>query len=195
MSTLGQYSKLLTIFQAGYTYNEHAGILAVPSPGRITRLGGWYKMSIDPNHGAPYPAPASVRARLVVWDATSGAVLAQSADIWIAYDVDYTPLRYEADLTAPLTVVAGNYKVGVWHLTNAAAIHLSCASGGTFYSKAAGGSAPSSISGAGTDAYHLAVYAYFSPNVAPDKPLATQVWDSQLGAWVDISGGGKVIVP
>jgi hypothetical protein len=161
MTTLGNYSKLAASVYESYNDNMTGLNVTAPSDGVITRLGIW-----------AYSDPGllvDLTTKLVAWNGTTGAVLAQSASFAVANTV---MARHERDLAAPLAVTAGQVvKIGQWHQAAGSSVLLvSCAlSGGTYYYKAGGGS-PSSMAGAAHTDYKIAAYAYFTAISKPNKP-------------------------
>lgn len=84
--------------QFGSTYNQSAMLLTMPEDGRIVALGQWISAV-----GSP------MGCRLVVWDASTLDVLAQTAEFTVANEPAGVGnvSRYEVDLTSPLSVAAG----------------------------------------------------------------------------------------
>jgi hypothetical protein len=137
---------------------------------------------------------------MVVWDNSTGAVLAQSSEFTIPQTG--SKARYEMDVQA-LAVAAGNVKAGIWHKPQKVYdgsldlyIMIGCqtpSGSGTFYDKVASTSGPSSMAGEGTDPYLMNAYVYFtaSPVGKTVKVRRGGTWVSapvkvrRGGAWVD----------
>lgn len=158
MSTIvGNYNK------GGYTgfwvtQGQQGTVFTIPSAGTLTRLGALLSASGGVN----------LSTKLCVWDASSGTLLGQTAAFNVPFNI--VPGRFEADLTSPVTVTAGQTVViGDWFAYNGgfSLVH-SLSSGATRYK---GTGSPSAMTGYSTDSsYQMAAYAYLTPVAAPNKP-------------------------
>jgi hypothetical protein len=99
---LGNYNNGTNDYTPSWAQNQQGLIVYAPSAGYITRIG-WWAYRFTNHHWAG-----------VVWNGSTGAILAQSASTLFA--ADGLLHRFELDLTSPLYVTAGQtLMIGYWH--------------------------------------------------------------------------------
>jgi hypothetical protein len=155
-------------YAASPSITQFGSPFACPVAGNIHHIAArWMALS--------YPGSAS---RVVLWDGASGSILGQGGLIYPTYGT-YPGQVYEADIT-PVAVTAGQQVViGFWYASKGDPVQISepiIETTGTMWAKAAGSSAPGSMSGHGTVAYTMDAWALLTS--------AGGIRVKRSGAWV-----------
>jgi hypothetical protein len=153
---LGNYNNGTNDYTPSWAQNQQGLIVYAPSAGYITRIG-WWAYRFTNHHG-------------VVWNGSTGAILAQSASTLFA--ADGLLHRFELDLTSPLYVTAGQtLMIGYWHTpVSGEEDDYRVSAGNNHYTKSVGSSPDSMASGTYVAGWNPAFYAYLTTETAPYKP-------------------------
>ena len=168
---LGDYAAGPNVYTPGAYYNQIGSAFTVPETGVLTRLGALLSNALG-----------VATARLCVWDASSGALLAQSGTFTVDWGTWPPCGRFEMDIS-PLSVTAGQAVVlGFWATSDGTwPTSIECETSGAMRLRMQGNGGPGSFASYATAAYTADAYAFLTPSA----PTGVTVKVRRGGVWVD----------
>jgi hypothetical protein len=191
VATVGNTSTSFTNFDfadGSGQFNENASLFTMPENGIITSIS----VCCAADQGQP-----DCNAQLVIWNASSGNVIvASSAFSMAAHSRSTSGWAFITQSVTPTFIAANtNIYIGFFRVDSGSTLFPQTNSG-HYVGKKAGGTSPSSISGATQDwggvAGTMGAYATYTPvrawvwNGSSWVPATVQVWNGS--SWADITG-------